>query len=300
MISREGIAGVLAANANLRGIVWLMLAMPCFQTMNVMLRHVAADLPPVETMFFRNLFGFLVLVPWLLKASRGTLRTRQPFTNVFRAGCHVSGMVLWVFALTQVPLAMANALLFTSPLFVAIGAVLFMGEPSRPMRWLAVGIGFAGALLIIRPGVTDVSFGMLAVVGSALLLAISKMLTKRIARTDSTWAVVFYLNLFMALFALVPTLFVWVTPSLQHFGWFVMLALVGAAAHYTLTKALATAELTAVQPFEFSALIWASVFGFVLFAEVPSIWVFAGGAVIIVGATLIARFESAPAPARKM
>jgi len=299
-MSRANATAAGTMSANLRGILWLMAAMPCFQLMNVMLRHVAADLPPVEVMFFRNAFGFIVLLPWLLRGGPRTLRTRQLKANLLRALCHVGGMVLWVYALTLLPLATASALMFTSPMFVAVGAVLLMGEPSRWQRWLAVATGFLGALLIIRPGLESVSPGMLVALGAALGLGASKMLTKVITRTDSVFSAVFYLNLLMSLIALVPALLVWRWPSAEHYGWFVALAAVGALAHLTMTKAIAAADLTSLQPFEFVTLLWAALLGFALFAEVPSLWVFVGGAVIIAGATILARDESRGArPARR-
>lgn len=286
---------VPAGGGNLRGILWLMAAIPCFQLMNVMLRQVAVDLPPVEVMFFRNTFGFIVLLPWLLYAGgMRALRTRRLGHNMLRATCHVGGMVLWVYALTLTPLATANALMFTSPLFVAIGAVLFMGERSHWPRWLAIAVGFAGTLVIIRPGFTAPPVGMLLVLGAALLLAGSKMLVKVITRTDTTFAAVFYLNLFMAMVAFVPALFVWHWPSWQHYGWFVALALVGAVAHLTLTRAITSADLSLLQPFEFVMLAWAALLGFVIFAEVPEVWVFIGGGVIVLAASMLARHEAGP------
>jgi drug/metabolite transporter (DMT)-like permease len=278
--------------SNLRGILWTLLALPSFQLMNVMLRFVGEDLPPVQIMFLRTSFGFIVLLPWLIKGGRKALVTRQPGVNLIRACCHVGGMSMWVYALTQIPLATVGALAFTSPLFVAIGGVLFFGEPSRWSRWIAIAIGFAGTLIIIRPGAEGaLSLGALAVLGAAVLLAISTMLTKKVTQTDNIWSVVFYLNLMMAAVSLVPAAVVWEPPSLNHYGWFVCLALMGAVAHFTRTSALAAAELTVLQPFEFIALIWAALLGYFLFNEVPGVWVFAGGGVIILAATLVVRSQ---------
>jgi drug/metabolite transporter (DMT)-like permease len=205
-------------------------------------------------------------------------------------------MSLWVFALNQIPFANVTALAFTSTLFVAIGGVVFFGEPSRLIRWLAIAIGFAGMLIIIRPGADGaLSLGTLAVLAAAVLLASSTMLTKRVTRTDNLFAVVFYLNLMMAGVSFGPALVFWQPLQDIHYAWFVALALVGALGHFARTKALATAELTVLQPFEFIALIWAAVMGYLLFDEIPGAWVFAGGGVIILAATLIVRSHR-PAP----
>ena len=103
--------------ANMRGVLWLMAAMPIFQVMNAMLRQVGGDLPPIQVMFLRTAFGFVVLLPWLLKGGLQALVTRQPLVNLIRACCHVGGMSLWVFALNQIPFANVTALAFTSTLF---------------------------------------------------------------------------------------------------------------------------------------------------------------------------------------
>ena len=276
---------------NLRGIAWLMLSLPCFQVMNVMLRHVAADLPPVEVMFFRNLFGFIVLLPLLL-GNRNALRTRQLGMHALRGLAHLAGMVCWVYGLTLLPLATASALVFSTPLFVAVGAVLFFRERAGGARWAAVGAGFAGVLFIMRPGIEALSVGSLVVLAAAVLHGVSKMMVKVVVRTDSTMAAVFHLNVQMSLFGLIPTLVFWRTPTLAHFGWFVALAVVGAAAHYTLTRAIEHADLTALQPFEFVQLAWAALLGYAVFAEVPANHVLVGGAVIIAATSFMVHHEA--------
>ena len=276
---------------NLRGITWLMLALPCFQSMNVMLRHVAADLPPVETMFFRNLFGFIILLPLLLR-NPSVLRTRQLGMNALRGLTHLGGMVAWVYALTLIPLATAAALVFSTPVFVAIGAVLFFGERPGGQRWVAIGLGFVGVLIIMQPGVEAISLGALVVLGASVFQGAAKMMVKLIVRTDSTMSAVFHLNLQMALFGLVPTIIFWRTPTLAHLGWFALMAAVGTVAHYALTRAIEHADFTALQPFEFVQLAWAALLGYAFFAEIPANHVLLGGAVIIAATSWMVHHEA--------
>ena len=276
---------------NLRGIAWLMLSLPCFQSMNVMLRHVAADLPPVETMFFRNLFGFIILLPLLLR-SPSVLRTRQLGMNALRGLTHLGGMVAWVYALTLIPLATAAALVFSTPVFVAIGAVLFFGERPGGQRWAAIGLGFVGVLIIMQPGVEAISLGALVVLGASVFQGAAKMMVKLIVRTDSTMSTVFHLNLQMALFGLVPTLIFWRTPTLEHLGWFAVMAVVGAVAHFSLTRAIEHADFTALQPFEFVQLGWAALLGFVFFTEIPGNHVLLGGAVVVAATSWMVHHEA--------
>jgi len=276
---------------NLRGVAWLMLALPCFQTLNVMLRHVAADLPPVETMFFRNFFGFIVLLPLFLRRPEA-LRTRQLRMNALRGFTHLGGMVAWVYALTLIPLATAAALVFVTPVVVAIGAVLFFGERPGAARWAAIGLGLLGVLMIMRPGVEAISIGALIVLGATVLQGSAKMMVKVIVRTDSTLSAVFHLNVWMAIFGLVPTIIFWRTPTLAHLGWFVVMGAVGAVAHYALTRAIEHADFTALQPFEFVQLGWAALLGFAFFAEVPANHVLLGGAVIVTATSWMVHHEA--------
>ena len=276
---------------NLRGIAWLMLSLPCFQAMNVMLRNVAMDLPAVETMFFRNLFGFIILLPLFLRRPEA-LRTRQLGMNVLRGATHLGGMVAWVYGLTLIPLATAAALVFVTPVFVAIGAVFFFGERPGVRRWAAIGLGLVGVLIIMRPGVEAISVGALVILVAAALQGSAKMMVKVIVRTDATLSAVFHLNVWMALFGLVPTILFWRTPTLAHLGWFVVMAAVGAIAHYSLTRAIELADFTALQPFEFVQLGWAALLGFAFFAEVPANHVLLGGAVIVAATSWMVHHEA--------
>ena len=276
---------------NLRGIAWLMLSLPCFQLMNVMLRNVAMDLPAVEAMFFRNLFGFIILLPLFLRRPEA-LRTRQLRMNILRGATHLGGMVAWVYALTLIPLATAAALVFATPVFVAIGAVLFFGERPGIQRWTAIGLGIVGVLVVMRPGIEAISLGALVVLGATVLQGAAKMMVKVIVRTDSTLSAVFQLNVWMALFGLVPTIIFWRTPTLEHLGWFVVMAVVGAVAHYSLTRAIEHADFTALQPFEFVQLGWAAILGFVFFAEIPANHVLLGGGVVVAATTWMVHHES--------
>ena len=201
-------------------------------------------------------------------------------------------MVAWVYALTLIPLATAAALVFSTPVFVAIGAVLFFGERPGGQRWAAIGLGFVGVLIIMQPGVEAISLGALVVLGASVFQGAAKMMVKLIVRTDSTMSAVFHLNLQMALFGLVPTIIFWRTPTLAHLGWFALMAAVGTVAHYSLTRAIEHADFTALQPFEFVQLAWAALLGYAFFAEIPANHVLLGGAVIIAATSWMVHHEA--------
>ena len=201
-------------------------------------------------------------------------------------------MVGWVYALTLIPLATAAALVFSTPIFVAVGAMLFFGERPGVQRWTAIGLGLVGVLIIMQPGVEAISLGALVVLGASVFQGAAKMMVKVIVRTDSTMSAVFHLNLQMAIFGLVPTIIFWRTPTLAHLGWFVLMAAVGAVAHYSLTRAIEHADFTALQPFEFVQLAWAALLGYAFFAEIPANHVLLGGAVIIAATSWMVHHEA--------
>ena len=189
-------------------------------------------------------------------------------------------------------LAVVNAVYFTSPLFASLGAIVLLRERVRSRRIAALIIGFVGTLIIIRPGFEGFSPGALWVVVAAMFWAWVVILTRILGRTESSVTIVAYMTLFLTPMALGPALTVWVTPTTTEFGW---LALVGACQIGTQmchAQALKLAEATAVMPLDFGRLIWASLLGYLLFAEVPDVWTWIGGTVIFASSIHIAYREA--------
>jgi len=188
--------------------------------------------------------------------------------------------------------AFATALSFTAPLFTSVLAVLVLGEVMRTRRWTATLLGFAGALVIIRPGIEAVDPVALLAVGTAAIWAGSTILVKVMARTESAGAVVTYLTLFLTPLSLIPALFVWQTPTLEQLGWCALLGLAGTLAHFCMTRALAVADATLVVPFDYLRLPLVALIAFVAFGERPDLWVWLGGGIIAASSIYIARREA--------
>ncbi len=276
-------------------------AATAFAVMITLVRHLTATFDPLQVVFFRNLFGLLAMLPWLTHGGVRVLRTRRPGLHMLRAAIGMAAMVLWFTTLSLMPLAEATALSFTAPLFTSVLAVVILGEVMRMRRWTATLVGFLGALIILRPGVEAIDPVALLAIATAAVWATSTILVKVMARTESAGAIVTWLALFLTPFSLVPALFVWQTPGLAELGWFALLGLFGSAGHVCMARALASADATVIVPFDYLRLPVVALIAFLVFGEVPSVWIWIGGAVIAASGIYIAhreaRLKPGPTPA---
>lgn len=264
----------------------------CFALMNLLIRLATVELSAIQIAFFRNLFAFLFMLPWAFKLGTASLKTRRLGMHFLRAVVGLAGMLCWFISVALLPLADAVALNFTAPLFVTIGAALFLGETVRARRWTATAIGFVGTVVILRPGFGSVSALSLLPVIAAGFMAVSTLLVKSLARSESPGTVVLYMNLFMTPISLIPALWVWRWPSVYVLGLMVALGLIAAVAHIALTRSYVKADASAVQPFDYTRLPFVALLGYVFFAEVPDRWLWAGAALIIGAAIYTAHREA--------
>jgi drug/metabolite transporter (DMT)-like permease len=225
--------------------------------------------------------------------------TQRLSVHVWRALIGVAAMLLWFSALAVLPLAQAVALNFTVPLFATAGAALFLGEVVRVRRWSATIVGFVGVLVIVRPGFAEVSPAALLPVLAAVVMAVSTLVVKSLARTEQPAAIVFYMTLLMTPLSLPPALFVWQTPSWSALGWMGLVAVVANASHILMTRAYGVADASAVLPFDYTRLPFTAAIGYLAFAEVPDLWTWVGAAVIAAATFYIAQREAAQARAER-
>jgi drug/metabolite transporter (DMT)-like permease len=278
--------------APVRGALWMCGAACSFALMINLVRHLTQSLDPLQVVFFRNLFGLLAMLPWLIGHGPAVLRTRRLGLHLLRAAIGIAAMVCWFTTLSLMPLAEATALSFTAPMFTSLLAVLFLGEAMRARRWSATALGFAGALLIIRPGFQNVEPLALLAIATAAVWATSTILVKVMARTESAGAVVTYLVLFSTPLSFIAALFVWQTPTLTELGFAALLGAAGSVGHLCMTRALAATEATIVVPFDYLRLPVVALIAYAAFGEVPDGWLWLGGAVIAASGIYIAHRES--------
>ena len=284
---------------NIQGMLWMLTTAVLIVTMHTLIRHVAQQgMHPFEIGFFRTFFGAPVIMVLIARYGWSIFRTEQVRVHGIRSFGHVIAMMMFFLGLSMTPLATANALAFTAPLFAAVLAVLVLGETFRWRRSLALLFGFAGTLVIIRPGVTDVGLGPILIVGSSFIWGLILIVIKSLGRRDATPTIVTYMVLFMSPLALIPSLFVWQWPTTEQYLIFLLMGTMGTVAHLTLTQALRVGEAVVVMPMDFFKLVWAAALGFIIFGELPDVYTWVGGVMIFASATYIALRERAVNRAR--
>ena len=271
----------------------MIVALLMFTVMGICIRLSAEHLPVIEVVFFRNFLAVLILLPLVARVGFGSLQMHRPKLFFVRAAVNAVGMFCGFTALTLIPLAQMTALSFTTPLFVTIGAVLFLGEIIRARRIAAICVGFFGTLIILQPGVVDVTAGSFLALVHALTIALASLIVKVLTRSDSQHAIVTWMVVMQAPLALIPSLWVWEWPDLLTWGFLWGMALSGTIAHLCFTQAFSLVDITSLQPLEFIKLPFAVILAWVVFAEWPGVWTFVGGAVIFASTVYITRREAA-------
>lgn len=274
------------------GPLWMSTAALLFAVMIVVVRHLATVFDPLEIAFFRNLFGLAVMLPWLLNRGLSALRTQRLGLHVLRAAVMIIAMTLWFTTLSLMPLAEATALSFVAPIFMSLLAMLLLGEAMGVRRWAAIAAGFAGALIIVRPGAAAVDPVAFLALLTALVWGSGGVIVKMLARTEAAGTVVVYGVLFTTPLSLIPALFVWQTPTLEQLGWLALLGAVGSGGHFCAARALAVADASLVAPFDYLRLPLVAVIAYLAFGEVPDLFVWIGGGVIAGSSIYIAHRET--------
>ncbi|MEX0316808.1 MAG: DMT family transporter [Ruegeria sp.] len=272
----------LAAQSRpLAGMFWMLTAGATFVMMTALVKSMGSSMHPIQAAFLRYLLGLVFLIP-ALRAIMNARLTRRHWTLFgIRGGIHAVGVMLWFFAMTQIPLAEVTAMNYLTPVYVTLGAALFLGEKLAARRIAAVLVALIGAAIILRPGFREVSPGHLAMLGTSLTLGGSYLLAKAMVEDVSPAVVVAHLSGWVTL-ALTPfAIMVWTPPSLHDLGVLFLVACFATGGHYFMTLALQAAPVAVTQPVTFLQLIWATLLGALVFNEGVDIWVVTGGTIIL-------------------
>ena len=272
----------------MRGIVLMCLSTIAFSIMHGLVRFVSEVLPPFQIAFFRNIFGLAFLLPLLMRSRFTILRTKQIGLHALRGIINMAAMLMFFTALAISPIAKVTALGFTAPIFMAILAVLVLGERFRIYRWSAIFLGFVGMLIILRPGLVAIDTGALLVIGSAALWAVAMIIIKIQSRTESSLTIVAYMGIFLGVFSIAPAVWVWQPFGLQTLGFMVLIGLFGSIAQMAISESLKETDSTALMPFDFLKLIWTAMIGVWFFSEIPDIYTWIGATVIFLSGLFIA------------
>jgi len=293
MLELQSAANAFARlSAPTRGIVYMIGSGASFAAMIAIVRFLSADMHTIEIAFFRNLFGLAFMVPWVLRVGLDGLRTKRFGTHLFRSLVGLAAMLCFFTAIGLLPVAEVTALTFTAPLFASVGAALVLKERVRLRRWTAILVGFAGALIILRPGVETIQPAALIALASAAFMAVAVLSVKALSRTEAPNVIVVYMGLLITPLSLIPALFVWTAPTLDMWIWLVLMGLMATLGQVMLTRACAAADASVILPFDFSRLVFVAILGFLLFGERPDIWTWVGAALIIAATVYVAHRES--------
>lgn len=267
-------------------------AIASFSLLAVAARAVSPPLDTFEIMLFRSGMGLLVMTVLLAVTGRlAEARPRRLPVHAARNVIHFAGQNLWFYALTVLPLAQVFALEFTSPLWVLLLAPLFLGERLTGRALLAGVIGFAGVLLVARPALGGPHPALVAAALCAVCFAATSIVTKRLTRTQSVVAILFWLNAFQLLFSAV--IVGWdgqlPVPHGAQMPWLLLIGATGLAAHWCLTSALNAAPASVVMPLDFARLPVIAVVGWAVYGEPLDPLVLAGAALILLGNLLTLR-----------
>jgi drug/metabolite transporter (DMT)-like permease len=280
-------------NANIQGMLLAAAAGLTFSVLNVNLRVLASDLPPFQVQFLRYLTGLLVLAPWIWSAGLAAYRSHGVSGQLWRGAVHAAGLFCWFAALPHIPFANLTAIGFTSPIFVMLGAVVFLGERMFWQRWVAAALGFAGVLVVVAPDLSAAGGGYsLLMLASSPMFAASFLITKALTRRDAPEVIVAWQSLTVSLFTLPAALWAWEWPSAAQWGLVAVCGALGTFGHFMLTTAFKLADISTAQPVKFLDLIWAAALGYLFFAEVPEKATLIGAAVIFVATSWIAQVEA--------
>jgi drug/metabolite transporter (DMT)-like permease len=275
--------------------LWMAATGLLFTVLNAILKKVSHELDPWLVGWLRYALGALVVLPAVLRAGVSRLAPSRHGLQFLRGVFHAGGLMLWFAALPAVSLAELTAIGFSGPLFICLGAVLFLGERMSGARWLAVLAGFGGVLLVVHPwegGFAGPTTGTLLMLASAPVFAGSFLVAKVLTRHDHSDVIVFWQHLWVAVLMLPFAVAGWTMPDAAQWGLLVLCGLLGAAGHYCMTRAFRVADISATQPVKFLELVWASLLGFAVFGTVPAGWTLAGGVVILASTLWLAQRES--------
>ena len=284
-------AGALRFTGNIQGALWVLGAAVCFSVMATITKYLGQTFNSFEIAFFRALFGLFAVVPFVLRMGLGKLKTKRLGMHGLRGLLGTSAMMCGFYAFTHLSFADAVSLSYVRSLFLIPLAVLFLGEVVRRRRWAATAVGFIGVLVMLRPG-GEIEFAAFVALGGALLVAVVTVLIKKLSSTERPETLLFYFGIISTPLALLPALAVWQTPGAGELGLLMAIGAIAASGQYCMIRGFASGEATAILPFDYSRLLFATGIGILIFAEIPDAWTIVGALIIVASTLYIALREA--------
>jgi drug/metabolite transporter (DMT)-like permease len=284
---------VTTASDPVAGVIWITISMALFAGLAVFSRQAMnAGLHPFEVVFLRNAFACLLLAPLLVYRGRSLLRSERIDLYGMRVVVSLLSMQGWFYALSLIPIGELTAISYLAPLFGTLGAVFLLGETVRIRRWTALGVGFLGAMIILRPAGTAMGVGQLCALFSAVMSGLTAVLVKQLTARDDPDKIVFLTNMMLLPLSLVPALFVWSWPTLAVVPALVGMGVCAVLGHVCVVRGYAATDASLAMTFEFSKLPFAVGIAYLAFGEVIDAWTWIGALIIFASAVYITRREA--------
>lgn len=283
----------------LQGMALMLFAMLNFSIMSTLIRGLGSAVPSAQMVLLRNFFALVMMLVIVLPRGRAHLRTHRLRDHAVRSGIGFVAMQLWFLALTLMPVTQAVALSFTTPLFITVFALLFLGEKAGPRRYCALVVGYIGAFIILRPDRHGFPPQALVVLAASAMMAASSIVVKALTRTEAPTRIVFYMALFMTLFSIPFGIAAWQPITLWHVAALAVIGVTSTAAQIAMAQAYLRAPMVVLMPLDFTRLIFTAIFAWFAFGETLNAHTLLGAGMIVLSAAYIAHREavrSAAAP----
>lgn len=295
-MSEPGAVDLKSSSHPLLGIALKVAATFAFTLMAAIARHLGETIPVGQMVFFRSAFAFVPILVFMALAGQGiaALATTRPLLHARRAATGVLAMFTYFAALTYLPLADVTAISFASPLIVVALAAVFLGETVRLYRWSAVAIGFVGVLIMVSPHLGEgfdrgaAGVGIALAVVNAFLVAFTMIFIRMMSGSESALAITFYFQLTCTIVSLMTLPFAWAAPTIEQLALLVTLGILGGIGQLFMTNGYRFAQASTLANFDYAAMIWAILFGWLFFGELPVVAVYVGAAIVIASGLFIA------------
>lgn len=274
------------------GILWMLLAGVMFVGVTALVKVLGDEMPAPQSAFIRYALGLVFILPVLPVLVRARPTRRQWGLFATRGFLHGLGVMCWFFAMTRIPIADVTAMNYLSPVYVTLGAAIFMGEKLAMRRIMAIVVALVGAAIILRPGFREISVGHYAMMANTIIFGASYLMAKKLADEASVIVVVSMLSFFVALSLLPAALLVWVPPTWEQLAILFGVASLATAGHYMMTIAFTHAPMAVTQPATFLQLVWAVLLGALVFNEGVDLFVVLGGTIILCAVMFISWREA--------
>ncbi len=273
------------------GIAWMLLTTLFFLSLDAVAKHLVSSYPVIQVVWGRFLFH-LILAAMILGPRFGYfVRSANLPLQIVRSILLLATTVLFFFGVRLLPLAEASAIMFTSPILLSILAIPFLGEKVGPYRWAAIFVAFLGALVVVRPGTGVMGVGALFLLGCSFCNAFYQLITRKLRGTDEARTTLLYTALAGTVGASLAVPLVWTPIAAGDWPLFAALGVFGCLGHFTLIKAFQSAPATVVAPFSYASIIWAILYGFLFFGNLPDFWTLVGASIIAAGGLYILHRE---------